>query len=172
MRLLFFLTTGVLEGGGSRRNADGSIVHVIMNIRNNLVDDLQYAMAPSTSQMQLMPVTRSPDTSRQSRERFLVNTAICAILISRPQTSTFSAQLDRHRGRSARGEQRTPCGFFPIVVGICRAFVPCLLGGDARDAGSSTTSPVFSPFALASFFFFFFSMVLFSLRSQVCFSAR
>ena len=60
-----------------------------MNIRDNLVDDLQFAMAPSTSQMQLKPVTRSPDTNLQSRERFLVNTAICAIPISRPQTSTF-----------------------------------------------------------------------------------
>ena len=61
----------------------------------------------------------------------------------------LSAQLDRDRSRSARGEQRTPSRFFHIVVGICRAFVPCLLGGDARDARSSTISPVFSPFALA-----------------------
>ena len=39
--------------------------------------------------------------------------------------------------------------------------MPCLLGGDARDARSSTISPVFSPFALASFFFFLFSFSFF-----------
>ena len=55
----------------------------------------------------------------------------------------LSAQLDRHRFTKCTWLTMTSFPLFLLVVDICRAFVPCLLGGDVRDPRFSTISSVF-----------------------------